>query len=283
MKRTLVLVSLLILIASSVWALDVPALKGRVNDYGGMISPSAERMIEARLADFEQSESIQIVVLTIQSLKGDALEDFSIKVAESWKPGHKKIDSGALLLVSREDRKIRIEVGYGLEGKLTDLMAGRIIDDIITPEFRAGNFDSGIINGIDAMMSTVKGEFGPLDIPVGRRRPMGQRKGGSLFPFFFILIFIGFLGTIKPFLGGVAGAVTLPIIGAFMFGFSPLWLLLMLPLGFGLGFILPTLLALFFMGGGGYHRGGFGGGGFSGGGFSGGGGGFGGGGASGGW
>jgi hypothetical protein len=112
-------------------ALDVPPLKGRVNDYAGMISPGVRAQLEMELKDFEQSDSTQIVILTIESLEGESLEEFSIKVAETWKIGQKGKDNGAILLVAKKDRKTRIEVGRGLEGKLTDLTAGRIVQLVI--------------------------------------------------------------------------------------------------------------------------------------------------------
>ena len=155
---------------SPLFALEVPALKGRVNDYAGIISDAAERQLETVLADLERTDSTQIVVLTISSLKGDSLEDFSIRVAEQWKIGQKNNDNGAILLVSKQDRKIRIEVGYGLEGKLTDLMSGRIIRNVITPNFKSGDFDAGIVQGVSAMIGTVKGLYTAESKPAGTRR-----------------------------------------------------------------------------------------------------------------
>lgn len=106
-------------------ALNVPPLGGRVNDLADMIHPSTEQQLEAALAQLEKSDSTQVVILTIPSLGGEALEEYSMRVAEQWQIGQKEVDNGVLLLVSKNDRKIRIEAGYGLEGKLTDLTAGR--------------------------------------------------------------------------------------------------------------------------------------------------------------
>ena len=100
------------------------SLSGHVNDTAGMLHASTKQQLEAVLTDLEKTDSTQVAVLTIDSLEGDSLEDFSMRVAEQWKIGQKGSDNGAILLVARQDRKIRIEVGYGLEGKLTDLMAG---------------------------------------------------------------------------------------------------------------------------------------------------------------
>ena len=144
LKNKFLAVLLFLLWASCASALDVPALKGRVNDYGNILSSSTERQLDAVLSDLERTDSTQIVVLTIPSLEGDSLEDFSIRVADKWKIGQKNRDNGAILIISKNDRKLRIEVGYGLEGSLTDLISGRIIQNVIVPYFKRGNFDDGV-------------------------------------------------------------------------------------------------------------------------------------------
>ena len=140
-------------------ALEVPPLTGRVNDTAGMLSATTRQQLEDVLARLEQTDSTQIVVLTIPSLGGEVLEEFSIKVVDQWKIGQKGLDNGALLMIAKNDRKIRIEVGYGLEGSLTDLMAGRIIRNVIVPHFKAGNFDQGVIEGVQAMIKAVRDEY----------------------------------------------------------------------------------------------------------------------------
>ena len=153
----LILFSLLLPVAAS--ALDVPELRGYVNDYAGMISLSTGAQLAEKLKAFEASDSTQIVILTIPSLEGEPIEDFGIKVAGSWKIGQKGKDNGALLIVSKQDRKMRIEVGRGLEGRLTDLVAGRIIDLVITPRFKSGDFDGGFTAGVSALIDATRGEF----------------------------------------------------------------------------------------------------------------------------
>jgi uncharacterized protein len=148
-----------IAISLPLFALDVPALKGHVNDYAGMFKPATVSVLENELADFENKESTQIVVLTVPSLQGEVLEEFSMKVAEKWRLGQKKLDNGVILFISKEDRKIRIEVGYGLEGRLTDLYAGRIIDNNIKPAFKAGQYDEGILVAARCIEQAVKGEY----------------------------------------------------------------------------------------------------------------------------
>ena len=275
------------------YGLDVPKLQGYVNDYAGMISPSAKVKIEEELRAFEQSDSTQIVILTIPSLEGENIEEFSIKVAEVWKIGQQQRDNGILLIVSKQERKIRIEVGRGLEGKLTDLMAGRIIDQVIKPRFKQGDFDGGFITGVSALIDGTRGEFKTEQRPVQRRQ-----KGRP--PFLSFLLFFGifvlFLGIYSRILGGVAGALGLPALvylTVLPVGI-PIVILLSL-VGFGSGFFLSNLFSSGGSRRGGYkgHGGGFffgpgmgghsiGGGGFDSG-FSGGGGSFGGGGASGDW
>ncbi len=267
-------------------AVDVPPLIGHVNDYGNMISPSVRIQIEKELESFEKSDSTQIIVLTIPSLNGGVMEEFSIKVAETWKIGQKGKDNGVIFLVSKQDRKIRIEVGRGLEGRLTDLTAGRIIDLVIKPGFKRGDFDGGFVAGVHALIDATRGEF------IAENRPYSAgRKGIS--PYFTIIFFAGvvllFLGNISKVLGATVGALGLPAVLYIFFGAPFLMLIIFGILGFAMGILLPLLFSL----GGGIGSvlgGGLGGGGWGnrgnddfGGGFSGGGGDFGGGGSSGDW
>ena len=274
-------ISCLILFFSTpyTWALEVPKLQSRVNDYAGMLSPQTVAALEENLKQLEKTDSTQIAILTIPSLEGDALEDFSIRVAEKWKIGQKKLDNGAILLVARDDHKVRIEVGYGLEGKLTDLISGRIIDGIIVPSFKSGNFDEGVLKGTDAIIAVVKGEFDASKVETGGR----DVPKNAIPVFVFLLFLVGIIGSIKRIIGGVAGAAIFPILGLLLFPLT-IWLLLLIPAGFLAGLIMPSLSSRGgFAGRGGFGGGFSGGGGFSSGGFGGGGGGFGGGGASGSW
>jgi len=269
------------------FALDVPKLQGYVNDYADMISPSAKAALENELKAFEQTDSTQIVILTIPSLEGEALEDFSIKVAETWKIGQKDKDNGVIFFVSKQDRKIRIEVGRGLEGKLTDLAAGRIVDLVVKPRFKRGDFEGGFIAGVSSLIDASREEF-KSD---GNHRPQKHDKSSQFFTFLIFGAFVMlFLGSISRVLGGISGAIGLPAITYLTFAATgPILLIILAAGGLILGLFLPILFAS-----GGHHRGGgfWPGGGFYssggggsdfGGGFSGGGGGFGGGGASGDW
>ncbi len=275
---------------SNLLALEVPPLTGRVNDTAGMLSATTRQQLEDVLARLEQTDSTQIVVLTIPTLGGEVLEEFSIKVVDQWKIGQKGLDNGAVLLIAKNDRKIRIEVGYGLEGSLTDLMAGRIIGNVIVPQFKAGNFDQGVINGVQAMIKVVRGEYKASDKGPGggsQRQRKGTAGLGGLFAFIF---FISMLGRLRRPLGIAAGGILAPIAASLFFNLSSMWLLLSIPIGLLAGLILSFLGSPLVFGHGHHHHrhtggwwSGGGGGGFSTGGFGGGGGGFGGGGASGGW
>jgi len=278
---------MLILLPLAARALDVPQLRGHVNDYAGMLSSGTVEKLERTLANFERSDSTQIVVLTVPTLAGENLEKFSIKVAEAWRIGQKGVDNGAILLVAKQERKVRIEVGRGLEGKLTDLVSGRIIRGDISPRLKAGDFDGGIAAGVSAIMAVVKGEYKAAPHILNRTKKSAP-------PIFTLLIFFMvacvFLGGMSRVLGGLAGAVGLPII-AFL-AFPGLALAVMVGMAVA-GFAVGLFLAFLFgsgRGGGGFFGGPFIGGGFGGGcgggnsgGFSGGGGDFGGGGASGDW
>ena len=288
--KLLLFTLLLFLLPVAGYPLDVPPLTGRVNDTAGMLSTGTRQQLESELAAFEKAESTQVVLLTVPSLEGEPIEQFGIKVAEAWRIGQQGTDNGAILILSKQDRKVRIEVGRGVEGRLTDLVSGRIIRNEMSPRLKAGDIDGGIAVGLRAIMAAVKGEYtaSPRDLRHGKR---------SAPPVFALLIFAlvvcAFLSAISRFLSGAAGAVLVPL--AAYLSFATLGVVMLLGLaaaGFGLGMFVADLFGSGgrgrgggFGGGpwiGGGYGGGFGGG-SSGGGFSGGGGSFGGGGASGDW
>jgi uncharacterized protein len=286
---------LIFFLAAQTYGLEVPKLTAQVNDYADILSSATENQLEAVLDDLEHTDSTQIAVLTIPSLEGENIEEYAIQVAETWKIGQERLDNGAILIISKNDRKLRIEVGYGLEGSLTDLMAGRIIEHIIVPRFKTGNFDQGVTDGVQAMIQVVRGEFKAAE---DSRRPGSSATRGqsSIFGLIVFFILINMLGRIRRPLGALSGGLFFPILGAMFLNLGILWLLVLIPIGAAAGLAMSFLgspLSFnpsssqarhgggFWLGGGGMGRGGFGGGGF--GGFSGGGGGFGGGGASGGW
>ena len=230
----------------SAWAQsapDFPKLTGRVVDRADMLQPAVEARLGQMLEAHEQSTKEQVVVVTLPDLQGYPIEDFGYQLGRHWGIGQKGEDNGALLIVARDERKVRIEVGYGLEGRLTDAESALIINRIITPAFRQGDFPAGIVNGTAAMIQVLGGK--PLALPQGQdgRASQEKPKPGLVGLFFLIMLLVSLLG------GGGRGRGGAALLGGALLGGA--------------------------MGG----RGG----GFGGGGFGGGGGGFGGGGASGGW
>jgi uncharacterized protein len=141
-------------------ALEVPKrADGYVTDRAGLLSSSARSGLETTLRAFEEKTSNQVAIATFPSLEGDSLEDFSMRLAEAWKAGQKNRDNGVLFLIFKNDRKIRIEVGYGLEGVLTDALSGEIIRGVVAPYFRTGDYEGGIVAGTDAILKATQGEF----------------------------------------------------------------------------------------------------------------------------
>jgi uncharacterized protein len=263
----------------------VPPLTGRVIDLTGTLSGEAVTRIESELANLEAKKGSQIAVLIVPTTQPDEIEQFSIRVEDAWKLGRKGVDDGAYLIVAKNDRRVRIEVGYGLEGALPDAIANRIITETITPRFKLGDFDGGVEAGVDKMIAVVNGE--PLPEP---DRKWEHSSGlGHLWPMLLVGV-IAASGVLRAMFGRLFGSVaTGGLAGGLAWAVSHL-----LPIGVGAG-VIAFLFAMLAgstsrgwsagrgwgSGFGGGLGGGFGGGG--GGGFSGGGGGGGGGGASGSW
>jgi uncharacterized protein len=179
----------LLLVTSLTFALDVPPLRGRVNDYAGVMRRDQAQALESQLAQFEQDTGHQVAVLTIPTLDGEDIEGFSIRVAENWKIGKKGFDNGVILLVAIKDRKLRLEVGYGLEGVLPDAIAKRITSDYIVPHFRAQDYAGGIIAGIDGVLKVIKKE--PL--PESARKKVGS-QGAGINSLLMLVVTLGVLG-----------------------------------------------------------------------------------------
>jgi uncharacterized protein len=199
----------------------VPQLTGRVVDQTDTLSSSDIAALSQKLQDFESRKGSQIAVLIVPTTQPETIEQFSIRVAEAWKIGRKKVDDGAILVVAKGDRHLRIEVGYGLEGALTDVTSRRIIDEVITPKFRAGDFAGGISDGVDRMMRVIEGE--PLPSP--SRTANFAHNLDDLVPVFAVALFasIGVGGFFRAILGrllgslvtgGIIAAVTWVILGS---------------------------------------------------------------------
>ncbi|MEJ0086622.1 MAG: YgcG family protein [Pseudomonadota bacterium] len=264
----------------------VPALEARVTDLTGTLTAAQQSALEEKLGAFEARKGAQIAVLILPTTEPEDIAQFGIRLAEAWKIGRKATGDGAILIVAKQDRALRVEVGYGLEGALTDATSGRIINETITPLFKQGDFFGGVNAGLDQMIRVIDGE--PLPAPDQSWKPSGVTD--VPWPLLLAGLFI-LNGAFTGFIGRLPGASVSALLGAGLVW----WLTSRLLFG-ALGFVGFFLLALFFGMSGGSRfgsrgrsvfrdigRGGGFGGGFGGGGFSGGGGGFGGGGASGRW
>lgn len=167
----------------------VPPLTGRVVDRTATLSSRDIASLDQTLKDFEARKGSQIAVLIVPTTQPETIEQYSLRVAEAWKIGRKKIDDGAILVVAKEDRRLRIEVGYGLEGALTDVTAKRIIDEVVTPKFRSGDFAGGISDGVNRILRVIDGE--PLPAPVKPRQDSGVLDQFDPFnPFLIVAVFI---------------------------------------------------------------------------------------------
>lgn len=231
-----------LLLCAAAWAEpEFPALSGRVVDAANLIDGGAQEQLENRLAQFEQASGIQLVVVTLPNLQGYPIEEYGYQLGRHWGIGQKGKDNGVLLIVAQAERKVRIEVGYGLEGALTDALSANIIHTVILPQFKAGRFEAGIDQGCSAIMAALKGEYQPRPA----RSDTGRQRGNAFFILMLMLVVVVLLG-------GLGG-------GGFGGGFGGRRRGVFLPGGFGGGG--------FGGGGGGFSGGGggFGGGGASGG------------------
>ncbi len=299
MPRVVLSIALFFLQSICALAIDVPQLRDRVTDVAGILTADQIASLDTKLQSFEATDSTQIAVVIIPSLEGESLEAYSMRVAEAWKIGQKGRDNGAILLIALRDRKVRIEVGYGLESNLTDARTNQIIRNEIAPRFREGDYYGGIDAAVTAMIQSVRGLYQgnpPRDRQSSRAAP------GRFFHLLIVLLFplLWVLSATGKWGGGIIGAGAGMLLPYTLIGHSLFLLLGGGIVGALLGGLMGTMLRAgaqsgrgggpgsfvgpFFWGGGGFGRGGgFGGGGFGGGGFSGGGGGFGGGGSSGSW
>lgn len=254
----------------------VPRLSAHVTDPAGILPAERRERMEARLAAFEKEKGAQIAVLLIATVKPETIEQYALRVVEAWKIGRKGVDDGALLLVAKEDRKLRIEVGYGLEGALNDVTAKRIISETIAPRFKEGDYPGGIDAGLDAMLKVIGGETLP---PASASEVDPGIDLDDLIPVAFIFVFV---------VGGILRSIFGRFVGAGIVGAAVGFIASLLVSSWVLAGVIGIAAFLFALlagmsGGGGWHSGG---GSWSSGSsdsFSGGGGSFGGGGASGDW
>jgi uncharacterized protein len=209
----------------------VPPLSGRVVDQTGTLSASDISSLTQRLEDFEKRKGSQLVVLIVPTSTPETIEQYSIRVAEVWKIGRKKIDDGVLLLVVKNSHKVRIEVGYGLEGALTDVTSKRIIDEVIVPRFQSGDFAGGISVGVEWIMAVIDGET--LPAPQSQRTPQSSRQPEmprqNLWRYLVnnplsVVVVILVAATLYTVLGRLIGSVvTGGLVGALAWRFMGLW------------------------------------------------------------
>lgn len=275
----LVLLLMPSLVLAGAQQVAIPALAARVTDLTNTLSAEQQSALESRLAQFEQQEGSQMAILLVPSTRPEAIEQYSIRVVDEWKLGRKGVDDGILILVAKNDREMRIEVGYGLEGVIPDAIANRIIEETMVPYFRQGDFYGGLSAAVEQLAGLVAGE--PLPAPQARSASPWEGMlpalliGGLIVGAILRSIFGNFLGGAMN--GGLIGFAVWILGGGLLVALVLAIIAFVITLSGGLG-------AMHGMGRGTYGGGGFGGsGGFGGGGFSGGGGGFGGGGASGSW
>lgn len=183
----------------------VPPLKARVTDLTGTLSAQQKSELEGRIAAFESRRGSQIAVLMLPSTKPEEIEQYSIRVAEAWKIGRKKVDDGLILIVAKDDRRLRIEVGYGLEGAIPDSVARRVIDERITPRFKEGDFFGGVRDGVDQLIKLAEGE--KLPPPQASAHSAGAVNDALQYivPAIFFLVIAG--GILKAVLGRLPGSL----------------------------------------------------------------------------
>lgn len=272
-----------LLIAALCWCctaaaqIAVPPLTARVTDQTATLSAAQQAALEQTLRAFEARKGSQLAVLMVATTAPETIEQYALRVAEQWQLGRRKVDDGAILLIAKDDRALRIEVGYGLEGALTDATSKRIISDTITPYFRQGDFHGGISAGIDQIIRVIDGE--PLPPPLAKAVGAGFEQYASII---VVLALVGG-GILRSALGRLPGALATGGLVAVVAWFLAGVLAIALIAGFA-ALVFTLIGGVGGRGiGSGYGGRGLGGGGMGRGGFGGGGGGFGGGGASGRW
>jgi uncharacterized protein len=175
------------LLSVPVRALEIPELKANVNDLAGLLSPSEQSALQTKLSAHEDATGQQFALLTMPSLEGESIDEFSIRVVEKWKLGQKKVDNGLLVLVAKNDRTLRIEVGYGLEGEITDAFTARVRHEVLNPAFREGRYAEGLNAAFDLLIAKARGES---VAPVKTLRKKGSDLVSGLLPFIVFIVII---------------------------------------------------------------------------------------------
>lgn len=214
---------------------------GFMNDYARMLSAEERQSLEAKLDNFEKETSNEIAVVTIESLQGDTVENFAVKLFEEWGIGKKEKDNGALVLVAKDDRRMRIEVGYGLEGALTDAQSFWITESIMKPAFRTGDYYAGIDGAVDKIVGATRGEYVPSDIGSESNGKVSNVFGWFWIGFFLLTFLSAVLGRTKSWWGGgiVGGVIGLVVglVSGFLF-MGLISLIVLIPLGLLFDFLV---------------------------------------------
>ena len=257
----------------------IPPLQGRVTDLTNTLFKDEATALEASLTELQRTKGSQVVILMLPTTQPEGIEQFGIRLAGAWKIGRRGVSDGVIIVVAKDDHRMRIEVGYGLEGAIPDAIAKRIVSDIMAPKFKRNDFNGGLQDAVAAISAVIDKEQLPVPEAVPERTTgdFSHGSGDWMFWGFALLVLAGIAHRALGMAGSGLAAVLGAVLGWFVFGS-----IIMVILGAVVAFFGSFLRGGGYYGGGGFGGGGFGGGG-SGGGFSGGGGGFGGGGASGGW
>ena len=250
MKRLLPFLALaaLAVMAIPVWVAQAqepnfPEYQGFVNDYAGLLSPAVKTQLDAKLSQLEKDTTAEVAVVTVKSLEGDDVDDYAVRLFEKWKIGKKDKNNGVLFLVALDERKMRIEVGYGLEPVITDGRAGRIRDDDVTPKFKQNDYDGGITDGVASIEKYIRDGTPPAPL---EDNPVKSAFGDWLGVLFFLTIITvylsGFLARSKSiWLGGVWGAIAGAVLGLSIGGIAAL---VVAPIIFaGLGLLTDFVLS----------------------------------------
>lgn len=271
MKRIAIIViwALLLAFATCASPLEVPKLTGYVNDYAGMLSKEEAARISHDLELYESATSNQVFILTIPSLEGEAIEQYSIKVAESWKAGRKDKDNGIIITLAKAERKIRIEIGRGLEGSVTDLTSGRIIREEMQPRLKANKNAEALESAIAKIKLAAKGEYvgDGKTAKDGTAGSDGKQSGNEMqikwgIAAVTFLVIAGIASCVHFVFGGIAGGIVAFLFGMFMFHLALTGLIIAAVVGFVLGMIAKELgyiglnIGGAFLGGGGSFGGG---------------------------
>lgn len=268
-KKIVAVLFCLLILPSLATALEAPTLTGRINDRATMLTAETASKLEQKLAAFERETSNQVAVLTIPSLEGDDIDQFAIRVAESWKLGQKGKDNGVLLVLAKAERKVRIEVGMGLQGVLPDVTASKIIREVMRPYLKENNFDQGISVAVDSIIAATKGEFKATP---GEKK-QGKKKSDGVITFLLGVILAAVLALVAAsksrILSSLVGGAGMPLAALAAFSSMGMVTLGLLTIAGLVGGYLLSIAASSINfgggGGGGGFYGGWGGGGFSGG------------------